>query len=524
MNSNGYLDFLKFIIEVIFLNLVLNILANSIPISPPINRIILFAIALLLTIIVFYLQVVRHQTPNPINRMIFAVIAFFLVILFGTIILPTPENICQPLAGFKNYISTGERSLIQHKNPNEIDREQKIYDNNKDLNETNSYLLAVAIPANTGSEAATAMLAGVADAQAEFNRFIPILPPKSKKQLKIVVVDDQNNKVVIVDQNNERNSAKEVACQIAVSPDWKDVLGVIGHHSSGASKAALEIYAKAGLTMITPTSTSTKLNQNLGKVFFRTTVTNKAFGNKLAAKINSLKDKGKVIVFYEKDNEYAEDLKRNFIESFGDSRIEEPIDIKNWTSADIDKLNIPNEVKTAVIFSSSGDGQKHEIAIKLIKKLKNIRPNDINLFGGDSLYQGRTLAEGNTDIEGLKLVIPWFPVKLDGQIISDYAKKSQATWEGLINWMTASSYDATKAFLEAIAQAETNAKMVNRKTVLDYMQKVDLGGKYTSGDEIKFENGELKEQPEAVIVEVFKKKDLPKILQCSFEVCFKRVE
>ena len=101
-----------------------------------------------------------------------------------------------------------------------------------------------------------------------------------KKLLKIVVVDDQNNK---------NNFAKEVACQIAQNPEWKNVLGVIGHHSSGASIAALDIYAKAGLTMITPTSTSTELNQNSGKkVFFRTTVNNEAFGRSLAEKISPL--------------------------------------------------------------------------------------------------------------------------------------------------------------------------------------------------------------------------------------------
>jgi branched-chain amino acid transport system substrate-binding protein len=45
-------------------------------------------------------------------------------------------------------------------------------------------------------------------------------------------------------------------------------LGVIGHHSSNASKAALEIYAKAGITMITPSSTSTNLKQDSNNKVF----------------------------------------------------------------------------------------------------------------------------------------------------------------------------------------------------------------------------------------------------------------
>lgn len=214
-------------------------------------------------------------------------------------------------------------------------------------------------------------------------------------------------------------------------------------------------------------------------------------------------------------------MKKQFIQSLGTNQVkeEEKIDIKDWTSANIDRLNIPGEVKAAVIFSSSGDGQKHEIAIKLIKKLKRTRP-DLNLFGGDSLYQGRTLYDGKTDIEGLKLVIPWFPVNLDGQINSDYAREAKETWGGQINWMTASSYDATKAFLEAIAQLETTSRKVDRKTVLESMPNVVLEKPYTSGEKLEFQNGEPKDR-KPVFVEVVRKDNK---WQCGFEVCFKPVK
>lgn len=520
MNSNRYLDFLKFIIEAILLNFVLNVLANSIPLSTQINPIVLLTIALLLTITLFYLQVVRH--PNgPTNWMILAVIAFFLVILFGSLFLPTSSNNCRTSTDLTNYISTGERPLTQKNTSNEKDREQKIYDNNKDLNENNSYLLALAIPAKTQPQAAKAMLAGVADAQTKFNnqRLPNLLQPTiSQNKLKIVVVDDRNNK---------DNFAKEVACEIATNPDWKNILGVIGHHSSGASKAALDIYNKADLTMITPTSTSTKLNQNSGKVFFRTTVNNKAFAIILAQKIISL---GKVRVFYEGNNDYAEDLKGNFIEQYNffapnPVKEEEIIDIQNFSSDTINKLTIPPEVKAAVIFSSSGDDQKHEIAIKLIQTLKSTRPK-LELFGGDSLYKGKTLSEGKTSIEGLKLVIPWFPVNLNGQMISAYAKESESTWGGKINWMTASSYDATQAFLAAIAQVENKFQKVDRKSVLESMRTVDLKEEYTSGETLKFDNSEPQGRKPPIFVEVVQKEKLPRILQCGveFEVCFKPIQ
>ncbi len=115
---------------------------------------------------------------DPQIGSILAVIAFFLVILFGSLFLPTKPNICPKLTDVKkthvkNSISTGERYLTEKETLNEKDREKKIYDNNKGLNKDNSYLLALVIPAKTEPQAAKAMLAGVADAQTKFNQPYP---------------------------------------------------------------------------------------------------------------------------------------------------------------------------------------------------------------------------------------------------------------------------------------------------------------------------------------------------------------
>jgi branched-chain amino acid transport system substrate-binding protein len=212
--------------------------------------------------------------------------------------------ICQASPDVADRLSTGENNLMIKNTPNEKDREEEIYKNNRDADLNNSYLLAVAVPGNARQQAARAMLAGVADAQTKFNQAQkdPTTPKKTSqpKLLKIVVVDD----------NDDKDIASKVACQIAENPEWKNVLGVIGHHSSNASKAALEIYAKAGITMITPSSTSTNLKQDSNnKVFFRATVSNAALARSLADKIGTL---GKVRIFYEGNNEYSKDLKNKF--------------------------------------------------------------------------------------------------------------------------------------------------------------------------------------------------------------------
>ncbi|MFB2975511.1 hypothetical protein [Microseira sp. BLCC-F43] len=181
MMFNVVPDFLIFIIDVVLLSLALNLLANII-----------------------------HIPPTRRNRIILAVIALFLaIILFWIKNLVYPPPICQLSSDVANRLSTGENNLTIKNTPNEKDREEEIYKNNRDVDPNNSYLLAVAVPGNARQQAARAMLAGVADAQTKFNQAQkdPTTPkkPSQPKLLKIVVVDD----------NDDKDIANKVACQIA---------------------------------------------------------------------------------------------------------------------------------------------------------------------------------------------------------------------------------------------------------------------------------------------------------------------
>ena len=60
----------------------------------------------------------------------------------------------------------------------------------------------------------------------------------------------------------------------------KEVLGIIGHRSSGSSLAAVEIYNQHKIAMISPTSSSTDLDNEEYEVFFRTVASNKEYAEK----------------------------------------------------------------------------------------------------------------------------------------------------------------------------------------------------------------------------------------------------
>ena len=60
----------------------------------------------------------------------------------------------------------------------------------------------------------------------------------------------------------------------------KEVLGIIGHRSSGSSLAAVAIYNQHKIAMISPTSSSTDLDNEEYEVFFRTVASNKEYAEK----------------------------------------------------------------------------------------------------------------------------------------------------------------------------------------------------------------------------------------------------
>ncbi|MFM6367401.1 MAG: ABC transporter substrate-binding protein, partial [Dolichospermum sp.] len=70
------------------------------------------------------------------------------------------------------------------------------------------------------------------------------------------------------------------------------------------------------------------------------------------------------------------------------------------------------------------------------------------MISGSTLYSNETLVTGGKGVEGLIIVIPW--VRETSQTKS-FADKSDKIWGGAISWRTATSYDATQAFIKALS-------------------------------------------------------------------------
>ncbi|GAX36448.1 ABC transporter substrate-binding protein [Nodularia sp. NIES-3585] len=359
------------------------------------------------------------------------------------------------------------------------DPELLIYYNNALAHKKDNFLtLAVAVPINARRDAAREILRGVAQAQNEFNQRDGI----NSQLLNIIIADD----------NNDSNQGQRVAQEFIKD---KNVLGVIGHNGSSVSQAAVLKYQNSGLAMISPTSTSTELNQKNYPVFFRTIPSDAKNGEVLA---NYAIETGikKVVIFYRDQDIYSESLKEAFKNTFEDED-RKVVNTINLADPNLDAFNVvarsvvKNQADAAIFFPNL---EAISTVINIAREKQNITPQlgkNLDLLGGDALYGADTLRQGNKAVEGLVLAIPWF-----GEESNSFAQEACNTWGGGVSWRTAASYDATQAFIAAISKSENPT----RTSVLENLKSIRLPPEETSGNELDFQNGERNQEPVLVRV------------------------
>jgi len=388
----------------------------------------------------------------------------------------------QGIEAFKNgNYQEAAKLFKQAINANPYDPEVLIYYNNARASQNiSSVSLAVVVPidSKTNNDNAQEILRGVAQAQNQFN-------------------DNQGSnglllKVVIVNDSNNPEEAKQVVQEI-VKDD--SILGVIGHNSSDVTKAVIPEYEKAGLAIISSTATSNLLKSS---VFFRVVDSDEIAGKKLAQYSNSLGFK-KVVIFNNPNSAYSKSITKVFTNEFekmGGKVLltidlsDEKFDPREEVITGIDEF----QAEAAILFPDTEHTNSTIEIAKANKELNNNSP--LGLLGGHTLYSNDTLIKGGKAVEGMILSVPWFRETSQAK---DFADKSGKEWGGGISWRTATSFDATQAFIQALSKDNTQDN--NRANVLERLQKVKLNNKETSGYALQFTK-ERERQGQSVLVEV----------------------
>jgi ABC-type branched-subunit amino acid transport system substrate-binding protein len=403
----------------------------------------------------------------------------------------------QGIAAFKNGNYQAAAKLFQQSiEAKQKDPELVIYYNNARARQQGSpFILAVVVPIGTNPNDAQEILRGVAQAQNQFNDNKGL----NNRFLEIVIANDDNTK-----------SAQQVAQQLVKD---NSILGVIGHNSSDATKEALPEYEKAGLAIISPTATSVFLKKS---VFFRTVSSDESAGKKLAEyTFNNLKLK-RAVIFANPNSPYSNSIREVFtnrFEKLGGEVVRKPLidltdinfDARREISATVysrDKF-----AQAAILFP---DTQSTPTAINIAKEIigRNARLKDnpqdgrvkeLKMLGGDTLYSDNTLKNAGKNVEGLIVAIPWFR---ESSPAKAFAERSEQEWGGGISWRTATSFDATQAFIKALSNNAT------RTNLLEKLPSINLDRNETSGYQLKFTE-EREREGQSILVEVKDGKFVP---------------
>ncbi|MFM2315250.1 MAG: hypothetical protein RLZZ04_4526 [Cyanobacteriota bacterium] len=324
----------------------------------------------------------------------------------------------------KNYpeaISFFEQSL--RKNPN--DPETVIYLENAQVASGNPISIAAVVPIGSNLDVAQEMLRGIAQAQAEFN--------SQGGNLQVQIVNDEND--------------PEITTQVARKlVNDQTIIAVIGSNASNASLAAAPIYQNAGLVMITPTSTANELS-NFGNHIFRAAPTSNEMAEALAEYTVKTARKKKIAICFDSQAPDNVAFKDEFVPALiaqGGTYVDTPCDL---FASDFNGENAINSLISsgaeALLVAPHIDRLDRAIDLARANQWKML------LLGTFSLDTKKITESGQGDLNGVVLPVPFHHQVASAQT---FVSKADRQWGIKINWRTATSYDATRAVIEAVTQ------------------------------------------------------------------------
>ena len=322
------------------------------------------------------------------------------------------------------------QSLAEYPN----DPETSIYLHNALVAQQQPARIAVIVPIGSNLDVAQEMLRGVAQAQAEFNQ--------QDRKLQIQIVNDENN----------TDLARQVA-QTLVKDD--SILAVVGSNASNASLAGAEVYQKAGMVMITPTSTSDKLS-NFGDYIYRTAPTNQAMANTLAEHVVNAAKRKNVAICVDSQAPDNVTFKAAFIPALlakGGNYISSECDFAAPDfNAENSVTNLISNGAEVVLLAPHIDKLNRPIELAKANQWKMM------LIGSFSLNTTKITQTGQGDLNGVVLPVPFHQQQ---DTASDFTTKAKQLWneDVILTWRTATSYDAVKAIATTLATSSTRQEI-----------------------------------------------------------------
>ncbi|MEO1669883.1 MAG: ABC transporter substrate-binding protein [Cyanobacteria bacterium J06631_2] len=347
--------------------------------------------------------------------------------LFQQDLTPEREAAAKAIAS-KNY-SEAESLLEQSLSKQRNDPEGLIYLNNARIGTNKAYSIAVPVPIGTEQTTAKEILRGVAQAQSEINQQGGI----NGVPLKAVIVND----------NNDPQAAAQVAQELVKN---KEILGVVGHFSSGVTLATAPIYQQNQLVAISPSSTSVAISSQ-GDYIFRTVPSDRFTSNALAKYFLNQLQLQQAMIVYNSQSAYSRSLQETFtteiVSNGGEIVSEVDLSSNNFNPAAILKDAEAQGVEALVFLNNSTTIDQ----AYLLMQLNNLK---LPFLAGDSLYKPQTLEIGGEKAAGLVVAVPWHAL---GSVNQEFPAAARRLWGGDVSWRTAMAYDATKTLIAGLTNS-----------------------------------------------------------------------
>jgi eukaryotic-like serine/threonine-protein kinase len=334
------------------------------------------------------------------------------------------------------------------------------------------YTIAVAVPARI--EQGQHILFGVAQNQHQLVDRTANLEQEPDLYLEVGIADDLNKPEQAV------AIAKKLTEQSINGADnnSRSIIATIGHDSSEVTCEALPIYAKAGLPLVSSTSSMNDMRTKCGdtdRIFFRV-ISSARFESRSLIKL--LKSKNiqnlQVTSFYKKREKigFSRDLfeifKQDFKQAFGKD-LDEGFDLSDLDNGISDIQKGIDKAKTANVILLFSDEKMDTFNAfnNAIKILETIDPKKINLvLGSNPLLSAEIGPKLLQKWHGkLAVAVDWD----DDPQCSDQAFVAMATklWGGSINRTTAASYEATQVISELLKSGNNTTRSQIKEALIN---------------------------------------------------------
>ncbi|MEO0870106.1 MAG: ABC transporter substrate-binding protein [Cyanobacteria bacterium J06642_11] len=284
-----------------------------------------------------------------------------------------------------------------------------------------AYTLAVIAPVDKTSEIGLEILRGAGQAQYTLNQ----LNQDSGPHIKILIVNDDNDPQV----------AKYLASELV---ERSEILGVLGHYSSGVTLEAAPVYSSGKLPMVSAISTSVELS-GMSPYVLRTVPSDSFAAAALARHMIDGLNAQTALVYYDSNSAYSLSLKGEFTTSvFSDGgEVVQEYDLADPSFNAEEQIALAKEQGVDVIMlASSTDTLEPSLAV-----MAEVG-REIPVVGGDDLYHPKVLKDGGEGAEGLVVAVPWHVLSDPN---SEFVQAARQIWGGDVSWRSAMAYDAIAA-------------------------------------------------------------------------------